>query len=90
MYQVHYEAAVVLQKHYRAYKAKKLVDLEFERWLITWKWDKFGKHVSVIGDFTDPPWKSQFRMQYDWTFKYGIFIYVKIMCLYTLCIHYLT
>eukprot|EP01053_Blabericola_migrator_P007748 Blabericola_migrator_1__7747@NODE_395_length_8977_cov_183_416835_g72_i1_p1_GENE_NODE_395_length_8977_cov_183_416835_g72_i1NODE_395_length_8977_cov_183_416835_g72_i1_p1_ORF_typecomplete_len1390_score154_34IQ/PF00612_27/1_6e05IQ/PF00612_27/0_00042IQ/PF00612_27/0_47IQ/PF00612_27/0_0016AMPK1_CBM/PF16561_5/1_8e03AMPK1_CBM/PF16561_5/2e09_NODE_395_length_8977_cov_183_416835_g72_i16004172 len=55
-------SAATIQKAWRGYKVRKIVDEEWDNWVIKWIWDPPGKVVEVVGDFTNPPWLVHHRM----------------------------
>ncbi|KEP66177.1 UNVERIFIED_CONTAM: IQ calmodulin-binding motif domain-containing protein [Hammondia hammondi] len=57
-------AAVELQRVWRGSVTRKVLDDEWQKWIIKWPWDKPGTIVEVVGDFSNPPWTKRYLMAY--------------------------
>ncbi|XP_026189879.1 uncharacterized protein LOC34622785 [Cyclospora cayetanensis] len=57
-------AAIEIQKAWRGVLARKVLDEEWEAWVVKWVWDKPTAIVEVIGDFSSPPWTKRHLMSY--------------------------
>ncbi|KYF40645.1 IQ calmodulin-binding motif domain-containing protein [Toxoplasma gondii ARI] len=57
-------AAVELQRVWRGSVTRKVLDDEWQKWIIKWPWDKPGTIVEVVGDFSNPPWTKRYLMTY--------------------------
>jgi len=57
-------AAEVIQRDLIGDRARRVVDDDYQHWVIKWNWDKPGAVVEVVGDFTDPPWSKRIPMSY--------------------------
>ncbi|PFH37851.1 IQ calmodulin-binding motif domain-containing protein [Besnoitia besnoiti] len=57
-------AAIELQRVWRGRVTRKVLDDEWQKWIIKWPWDKPGTIVEVVGDFSNPPWTKRYLMTY--------------------------
>jgi len=57
-------ASRVIQRVIIGTRTRRLLDDDYEKWVIKWNWDKPGAFVEVVGDFTNPPWTRRIPMKY--------------------------
>lgn len=57
-------AALIIQKVWRGCQVRKIIDEEWDFWVIKWIWDQPGKVVEVVGDFTEQPWQTKLPMEW--------------------------
>jgi len=57
-------ASQVIQRVFIGARTRRIVDKDYEFWVIKWNWDKQGAVVEVVGDFSDPPWVKRIPMKY--------------------------